>query len=66
MDDTIETFWEDILSRQPERIQAAFVSLSEDEQIAVLDHLKRMASEPGWHPEQVASASKALETLKHE
>ena len=66
MTDSIEDFWEEILSRQTERIQAAFASLSVEEKVAVLQHLKRMTSEPGWHPEQIASASKALETLNHE
>ena len=63
MSDPIETLWEEILSRQTERIQAAFAALSADEKASVLDHLKQMTSEPGWHPEQIASASKALETL---
>jgi hypothetical protein len=66
MTDSIENFWEEILSRQPERIKPAFASLSADEKEAVLDHLKRMTSEPGWHSEQIASASKALEILNHE
>lgn len=66
MSDPIETFWEEILSRQHERIQIAFRSLSEDEKAAVLNHLKRMTSEPRWHPEQIASASKALEALNDE
>lgn len=66
MTDSIEDFWEEILSRQSERIQAAFVPLSTEEKAAVLEHLKRMTSEPGWHPEQIASATKALEILNHE
>ena len=66
MPDLIETFWEEILSRQQERIQIAFRSLSADEKAAVLDHLKRMTTEPGWHPEQIESALKALEALNNE
>jgi hypothetical protein len=66
MSDPIETLWEEILSRQSERIQAAFATLSAEEKVAVLDHLNRMASEPGWHPEQIASASKALKTLNND
>jgi hypothetical protein len=63
MSEPIETFWEEILSRQTERIQAAFSTLSEEEKEAVFNHLKRMTREPGWHPEQVNSAKKALEAL---
>jgi hypothetical protein len=66
MVDHIEILWEDILSRQFERIQTAFSLLSAEEKIAVLNHLKRMISEPGWHPQQVMSASKALETINDE
>ena len=63
MDDAVVTYWEEILSRQPERIQEAFSALSEEEKMAVVNHLNRMTNEPGWHPEQVESASKALQTL---
>jgi len=66
MADPIEAFWEEILSRQLERIQKAFAPLSPEEKFAVLKHLKGMVSEPGWHPEQVVSASQALDALKEE
>jgi hypothetical protein len=66
MTESIEMFWEEILSRQPERIQAAFLTLSGEEKEAVLNHLKRMTREPGWHPEQVNSAKKALQVLDDE
>jgi hypothetical protein len=64
--DPIEALWEEILSRQLERIQKAFAPLSPEEKTAVLKHLKGMVSEPGWHPEQVVSASQALDALKEE
>ena len=64
MSDPIEVFWGEILSGQAERVQAAFNSLPEEEKIAILNHLKRMTAEPSWHPEQVESASSALEILK--
>ena len=66
MADRIEAFWEEILSRQQERIHKAFAPLSPEEKIAVFNHLKLMVSEPNWHPEQVVSASQALNALKEE
>jgi hypothetical protein len=62
MFEQIENFWAEILSRQPERIQSAFSSLSIEEKAAVLKHLTCMTCEPGWHPEQIDSATKALQT----
>jgi hypothetical protein len=56
--------WSEILSRQPERIRAAFRNLNTQEKITVRSHLIRMTSETGWHPEQVKSASMAIEALK--
>ena len=58
-----EVLWEQILSRQPDRVRAAFQTLTQDEQRAVLSHLQRMSNEPGWHPEQRASAQVALQAL---
>ncbi|WP_299027241.1 hypothetical protein [uncultured Thermanaerothrix sp.] len=58
-----EAFWEAILSRDPQQIQAAFARLDREAQKAVMQHLFRMVNEPGWHPEQRLSARKALEAL---
>jgi len=63
-DDELESLWEGLLSRQDELILKTFFSLNLQDQKAVLSHLSRMASEPGWHPEQAASARAALEVLK--
>lgn len=60
----LEMIWDNLLSRSPERIRAVFASLDEESRCEVIAHLKRMASEDGWHPEQVASARAALDTLK--
>lgn len=60
----LEALWENLLSRQPELVQAAFASLDADERQAVLAHLQRMAAEPGWHPEQRKSATAALLALQ--
>jgi hypothetical protein len=64
--DPVELFWESLLSRQPDQIQAAFNSVDKDTQAQVLEHLRQMATEEGWHPEQVISASTALEILTGE
>ena len=61
--DPLELLWDQLLSRQPEQIRAAYNQLSPDEQGYVLHHLGRMASEPGWHTEQVLSAQLALQAL---
>ena len=61
--DSPEQLWDQLLSRQAEQILAAYNRLSPDEQVYVLHHLGRMASEPGWHTEQVLSAQAALQAL---
>jgi hypothetical protein len=61
--DSPEIIWDQLLSRQPERILAAYWRLSPDEQQTVLRHLERMTTEPGWHPEQRISAQAALQVL---
>ena len=58
-----ESLWDQLLSRQPAQVQAAFASLAPEEQHAVLVHLYRMADEAGWHPEQRLSARAALQAL---
>jgi hypothetical protein len=63
-DFSLENLWEQLLSRQPERARAVFFSLAPEQQAAVLDHLKRMVTEAGWHPEQRISAEAALESIK--
>lgn len=62
--DSLESLWDGLLSRQPERVRATYANLDDLEKIAVLAHLERMASESGWHPEQRLSAQVALEVLK--
>jgi len=60
----LEKLWDDLLSRQANTIQSAFKSLQPSERRNVKAHLERMASEPGWHPEQRISANAALEAIK--
>jgi len=62
----LDVLWDDLLSRQPERIRAAFASLATPEQQSVLAHLQRMVSETGWQPEQRISARAAIQTLDNQ
>jgi hypothetical protein len=61
--DQPEKLWEDLLSRQPYEIMAAFSSLNPSDQKAVLAHLQRMVNEAGWQPGQRISARAALDVL---
>ena len=56
--------WDAILSRQPDRIRAAFQALNPAAQSALSAHLERMVSEDGWHPEQQKSAQAALDVIR--
>ena len=62
----LEKTWGDLLSRDAEKILAAFRSLDTNSREEVLTHLRRMSSEPGWHPEQVISAAAALAMISKE
>jgi len=64
--DDLDSLWSRLLSRDPQMVRSAFYSLSEGEQKAVIKHLERMSTEPGWHPAQQASAEAALKTLRPE
>jgi hypothetical protein len=59
----LEQIWDSLLSRETDRIIKTFLSLDEQNQVVVKDHLVRMINEPGWHPEQVSSAMVALKAL---
>lgn len=59
----LEKAWDDLLSRDKKRIITRFRSLDAASQKTVLDHLKKMVNETGWHPEQVKSARSALKIL---
>jgi hypothetical protein len=61
--DALENIWDQLLSRVPEQVRLAFSGLEPEEQQAILEHLRKMAAEPGWHPEQRRSAEAALEAL---
>lgn len=55
-----QEFWDQLLSGEPAGVWAAFGGLDESAKRAVVAHLGRMASEPGWQPEQRALAQAAL------
>jgi hypothetical protein len=59
-----EAFWDDVLSRDPGRIRAAFGRLSAGEEEAVLAHLRRMAAEAGWQDLQREGARVALRVVE--
>jgi hypothetical protein len=62
--DSPEQLWDQLLSRQPDQIVAAYLRLAVAEQAYVVRHLERMAAEPGWYPEQRLSAQAALAAIK--
>ncbi len=64
MTDPLEILWNQILSRDPEKVRKMFVSLPKAEKIGIRAHLIRMTTEEDWHPEQVKSASIALAAIK--
>jgi hypothetical protein len=61
----VEIFWNEILSRNPLQIKAAFEQLSDQERQDVFNHLKKMSREEGWQPEQKISADAALDVIIH-
>jgi hypothetical protein len=63
-DEPLEILWDNLLSREPNRIRSAYYSRSELEQSVVVEHLRKMASEEGWHPQQRISALAALKALE--
>lgn len=58
-----EIFWENLLSREPEKIKAAWHMLPAEYRKDIRDHLVSMVTELDWHPEQVKSAEAALNVI---
>lgn len=65
MSNPIERIWNEILSREPERIQTTFKKLPSREKVAVRAHLIKITTESGWHPPQIESAQIALKAIKN-
>ena len=61
--DPVELFWESLLSREPDQIQAVWNSIDRTSQEQVLLHLQDMLNGEDWLPEQRASAEAALKVL---
>jgi hypothetical protein len=61
--DPLESLWERLLSGDKDLVISAYALLEPEEQQAVVAHLRRMAIEPGWQPEQRGSALAALAAL---
>lgn len=60
----LEAIWGMLLSRDAERIRAAWATLAPPERDAVHTHLERMTVEDGWLEGQRASAQAALDALR--
>ena len=56
-------FWDNLLSREAVKIEAAWRSLPAEYRKDVRDHLVAMVTELDWHPEQVKSAEAALNVI---
>ena len=61
--DQLALFWENLLSRQSELIEAAWRGLDVSYRKDVRDHLCRIVMEEGWQPEQIKSATAALDVI---
>ena len=61
--ESVQELWDYLLAGEPERVRDAFSVLDENEKQAVVEHLRRMASEAGWQPGQRDSARAALEII---
>jgi hypothetical protein len=60
---SLDELWEALLSEEPSRIRKAWLSLTDEEAGAVLNHLRTMAEEPGWAEVQRQSAAAALRVV---
>ncbi len=63
--ESIEQIWDDLLSRQADKILLTFSQLSNSDKQYILGHLQRMVTEKGWQAEQRQSARIALKVLKN-
>ncbi len=59
----LEEFWADILSEEPDRITAVWLTLDSESQQSIYTHLQRMATEDGWMESQQKAAQAALDAL---
>lgn len=60
---TLDDLWEALLSEEAPRIRQAWLTLTDEEASAVLEHLRRMTSEPDWADGQRQAAAAALAAI---
>ena len=58
-----ELFWENLLSRDPEKVKSAWLMLPVEYKKDVRGHLVSMVTELDWQPGQVKSAEAALDII---
>jgi len=61
---SLEDLWAGILSRDTTLILQVWKTLNQEERGHILQHLSRMAHEPGWAKQQRVSAQYALSALR--
>jgi hypothetical protein len=59
----LDDLWEAILSAEPARVRRTWLTLTDEEASAVLNHLRTMADEPGWAEAQRQAAAEALRLI---
>ena len=64
--DWLDDLWGDLLSEEPLRIIAVWVTLDAESQTTVHQHLERMTSEDGYADSQRESARTALAVIDEE
>jgi hypothetical protein len=60
---SIDRFWDALLSCDLELIQKTYKHLKEKDQEMIMDHLIKMTTEFGWHQEQKRSAQTAIDAI---
>ena len=64
--DNLDNLWIELLSADPARIRRAWGKLTDEEALAVLEHLRRMKDEAGWQLAQRQSAEAALRVVQEQ
>lgn len=59
----LEETWSALLSRDKGEVVRVFRALDVESRKVVVQHLTKMSTQEGWHPEQVRSAQIALSAL---
>ncbi len=59
----LEETWSALLSRDKGEVLRVFRALDVESRKIVVQHLTKMSTQEGWHPEQVRSAQTALSAL---